>query len=185
MLVDADFLEYLKHSGLKLHVINSKNISKYAHRLSEPSVCDRAVISQSYELLAYSNIADHAVGFFLTNGDFSKISVSAVVDLHPELYETFRLPAKSYVELNILCASRQKNPWWTSWFSTKTKSLTPAAHLMQAIMSHFKKLKRHIVLWLPSHKTNARAIAFYTKFGFVFSGPNERNAMYWRYDTPS
>ena len=152
----------------KLHIVDYKNYKMYGKRLNNTYICDATFVSNSYEHLSYSLLADEGyLGFFLSDLTNSILYVSIVFDLN---CSQIRDKLKDYgsiedaVELTILCSN----------MTERIRGL--ATEFLNIVLSDFipryKPSVKHILLYVAQGVLNPGASSFYSKLGFTNIQPN-------------
>jgi hypothetical protein len=147
-----------------IHVINSNNFNYYEEFINNINICNREILSKSFEQLAYNalNIEDQFIGFFLTNETNNILFSSFIIDLTCEKNrETIIKNGETIdnsVEITLICSNMNNH------IVGLTNAFTN--YVINNLVPNYKPNVRNIYLYVAGGQENLRAMIFYNKLGF-------------------
>lgn len=148
--------------GLQLLVVDHKNYQLVKPFVKHFRICDRDIISEGFEKMSYSVLADEDfIGFFLIHPATHECAVSVIIDLNASSSGT-KLEAAGYhglslvdfTEITLICSNA----------SARVKGAATA--LVKLIITTLCTHQKNVILWVANPTKNARSFQFYEGLGF-------------------
>jgi hypothetical protein len=153
-----------KEDKYLIHVIDSNNYNYYEEFISNVNICNKKILSKSFEQLAYNalNIENQFIGFFLTNKTNNILFATIIVDLtcekNKEIIIEQNASLENSVEITLICSNENVR------VVGLTNSFTN--YVISTLIPNYKLNVESIYLYVAGGQENTIAMKFYNKLGF-------------------